>query len=53
MRQGFIDEIITGINCGAIVALLQSNFGSNVANQGYPNRISSFPMLVMRKHISL
>jgi hypothetical protein len=51
--QGFIDEIITSMNCGAIVALLQSNLGSNVANQGYPNRMSSLPMSVIRKRISL
>jgi hypothetical protein len=33
--------MITGINRGSMVALLQSNFGSNVASQGYPNRTSS------------
>jgi hypothetical protein len=53
MIQGFMDEIITGMNCGDIVALLQSNFGLNVASQGYPNKISSLPMSVMRKRISL
>jgi hypothetical protein len=50
---GLIDEMITGMNRGSMVALLQLNFGSNVANQGYPSRTSSCPMSVMRHRISL
>ncbi len=51
--RGLTDEIITGSNRGFIVALFQLNSGSNVANHGYPSRISSLPMSVMRKRISL
>jgi hypothetical protein len=51
--HGLIDEIITSMNSGPIVALLQSNLGSNVASQGYPSRISSHPISVIRNHISL
>jgi hypothetical protein len=53
VHRGLINEMITGMNRGSIVALFQWNLGSNVASQGYPSKISSLPMSVTRKRISL
>jgi hypothetical protein len=50
---GLIEEMITGMNHGSMVVLFQSNIGLNVASQGYLSKISSCPISVMRKCISL
>ncbi len=50
---GFTDRMTTGSACSFMTALVQSNRGSNVESHGYPRTMSSFPMLVMRNHMSL
>jgi hypothetical protein len=42
-----------GSICLLMTALLQLNFGLNVANQGYPSSTSLCPISVTRNHISL
>ena len=37
----------------SMIASFHPNFGSNVASQGYPRRMSSLPMSVTRNHIIL
>jgi hypothetical protein len=50
---GLIEEMMMGRIHLSITALLQLNFGLYVASQGYPRSISSCPMSVTRKCISL
>jgi hypothetical protein len=51
--RGLIEEMIMGRTHLSMTVLVQLNFGSNVASQGYPKSISSCPISIMRKHISL
>jgi hypothetical protein len=50
---GLIDEMTIGRMRSSTTALLQLNFGSYVASQGYPRSTSSCPISITRKHISL
>ncbi len=51
--RGFTNWITTGSASLCITVWVQSNWGSNVESQGYPSTMSSFPMLVTRKRMSL
>src|ERR1700677_3893692 len=52
MRLGLIELITMGNIFSLIVAVLQCNVGSKVANQGYPKSNSSRPRSATRKRIS-
>jgi hypothetical protein len=53
MLRGLMEDMRIGRICSSMTALLHWNFGSKVANHGYPRSISSCPMSVTRKRISL
>ena len=49
---GCVDERIMGRARVSMMASFHPNFGSNVASQGYPRSTSSFPILVMKNHMT-
>ncbi len=51
--QGLVNHIMTGRALLWITVEVQLNCGSKVESQGYPSTMSSCPILVTRKRISL